>query len=94
MMQLKTLYVLPGERQIVQSDWTAECEQRGTAVVSSAWESDGLTLSGQALSGNVDSVLIATPSGAGTGHGWLINTVTLANGEILKSEREVISQWL
>ena len=92
MMQLKAIYMLPGETQIVLSDWTAECEQRGTTVSSSAWDAGNLTLSGAALIGNVPSVLVSTADqyGATT----LINTATLANGEVLKSEREVIvREW-
>ena len=95
-MQLKAIYMLPGETQRVQSDWTAECEERGTTVSASLWEVESgyVTMTSPTMTGNVASVLVSPSAVCSSGSVLLINTATLANGEILKSEREVISQWM
>lgn len=85
MIQLKTLHTMTGETIKVTNKWAAECEKRGTNVSSSAWEFSG--------SGTVASAALSTPTATcvltPTGCGCLTNTVTLANGEVLKAVREV-----
>lgn len=88
MIELKAIYLLPGETRRVLSDWTAECEERGTTVSASAWESSNLALASPSLASNVASVLVVDVADSDT----LTNTATLANGEVLKSTREIIAQ--
>lgn len=84
MKQLKTIYAASGETLKVTNQWAAECEKRSATVSSSAWEmSDGSSVTGS-LSGTAATATI-TP----TGCGWLKNTVTLANGEVLIGCRKV-----
>jgi hypothetical protein len=83
-MQLKTITATTGETLKVTNNWTAETEKRGTSVSSSSWETTTGSLTSEALSGSVATVLL-TPGCRGT----LTNTVVLANGETLVAEREV-----
>lgn len=74
----KNLHFADGDTQIITSNWTAEIEQRGTTVSSSAWATTAGTLSGAALSSALATVKLAE-----AGDCTVTNTVTLANGEIL-----------
>lgn len=86
MILAKTLYFASGEIRKVEQQWAAECEKRGTTISSSAWEmSDGSSVT-SALSGTLATTTI-TPTGCAT----LTNTVTLANGEVLKAQRRTVA---
>jgi len=83
-MQLKDVQAVSGETLKVSNQWAAECEKRGTTVSLSVWESsDGATVTA-ALSGT-----LATGTFSPTCDSTLTNTVTLANGEVLKALRRV-----
>lgn len=85
MKQLKTLCVASGESIKVTNKWTAECEKRGTTISGSEWEFSGSgAFASVALSSTTASCLL-TPTGCGR----ITNTVTLANGEVLKAWRNV-----
>ena len=89
MKELKAIYLITDESVLVDSDWTAECEEKVTTVATSTWEGQTLTLSSAALTGNKATVIVQP---ATCGEYVLTNTATLANGEIVKSVREVIVQ--
>lgn len=85
-MQGKTVYTVYGETREIANQWAAEAESRDTSVSSSAWTYSGAgTLSGAALTSNEATTLLAA-----TGSGTLKNTATLANGEVLICERDVV----
>jgi hypothetical protein len=85
-MQRKTLYATDGETIAVNNQWAAETQKRGTTVSSSAWEYTGSgSLAGAALSGTSATVRL-TPESCGT----LVNTATLANGEVLIVSRAIV----
>lgn len=84
-MQLKTIYAAYGETVKVSNQWAAQTEKRSTTVSSSAWEFSGVgTLSSTTL-----VTPLATTNLAPTSSGVLKNTATLANGEVLITERLV-----
>lgn len=84
-MRGKDINAYLGETLKVTNNWTAECEQRGTTISTSAWTATGgLTPSMEALDGSVATAFIAV-----AGCGCIKNTVTLANGEVLVLLREV-----
>lgn len=79
-----------GETVLVQNNWTAETEKRGTTITASSWTwMGGGTLGTQTLATPNTSTLI-TP----IGNGILRNAVTLANGETLIAERKVWVNYL
>lgn len=83
--RLKDISAMAGETLSVANNWTAEAEKRGTTVSASTWTYTGAgTLSGATLTVAKVAVNLAPTCG-----GRLINTVTLANGEVLKAERKV-----
>jgi len=85
-MQFKTIYTANGETVAIENQWAAETKKRGTTVSSSAWEYSGSgTLSGASLATPLASVNLTA-----TGCGTLKNTATLANGEVLIAERQVV----
>lgn len=86
-MKSKELRITYGETRQIRNDWSAECEQRGTSVSASSWESDCLTLTSPALSSNVATALITSQNDGG--YNVVRNTVTLANGETLVADRYV-----
>lgn len=84
-MQAKTLYLEDGEARLVEQQWAAVCEKRGTTVSSSVWEYSGTgALTGAALATPLASVKLAATTG-----GLLTNTATLANGEVVVGWRRV-----
>lgn len=81
----KAIHATDGETIMVQNQWAAEAEKRGTTVSSSSWGYSGSgTLTGAALSGTNATVKLS-PTSCGT----LTNTVVLANGETLLATRAV-----
>lgn len=85
-MQRKTLYATDGETIEVSNQWAAEAQKRGTTVSTSTWEYTGSgSLAGAALSGTSATVRL-TPASCGT----LVNTATLANGEVLIASRAIV----
>lgn len=80
----KTIRLTQGETVKVSNQWAAEAEKRGTSVSASEWETTSGSLSGEALSSNLATVLLASD-----GSGYITNTVTFANGEVAVSERRV-----
>lgn len=84
--QLKDIQVAVGESKRIEWTWETECRDSGTTVSSSAWEtadnSGSVTLSSPAISGNSVSVLVTGAENDVTG---IINTVTLADGQVLKA---------
>lgn len=83
MSQQKTINATKGEVLRVSKDWSAECEERDTEVVSSSWSATDGSLAGQSLEGNLAAVTCAIESQA-----TLTNTVQLDNGETL------VAWWL
>lgn len=86
-MDKKELRISYGETRKVTNDWSAECEERGTSVTSSAWDSGCLALTSPSLSSNVATAFITSQEDGG--HSIVRNTVTLANGETLVADRYV-----
>lgn len=80
----KTIEASVGETLRIKNEWAAECEARGTTVTASVWEASSGAASGETLSANLATVLLAVD-----GDGVLTNTVTLANGEVLLAERSI-----
>lgn len=89
-MQGKTINAEAGEIRKVTNLWSAEVEQRGTTVSSSAWEvTGGLTLGAVSLVGTTTSTS-TTAMLTVAGSGVVTNKVTLANGEVLSVVRKVV----
>lgn len=85
--RLKDIHAMAGETLSIANNWSAEAEKRGTTVSASAWTYSGAgTLSGATLTVAKGAVNLAPTCG-----GCLVNTVTLANGEVLKAERKVFT---
>lgn len=85
MNQLKTIRAASGETIKVTNKWAAEAESRGTTVSTSAWEFSGSGTPASAALTSTTATCLLTP----TSCGCLTNTVTLANGEVLKAKRDV-----
>lgn len=82
----KALHATDGETIMVQNQWAAETEKRGTTVTASAWAYSGSgTIAGETLDTPLASCKL-TPRSCGT----LTNTATLANGEVLIASRCVL----
>lgn len=85
-MLRKAIRATDGETVAVQNQWAAETEKRSTTVSSSAWAFTGSgMISAEALTTSLASCKL-TPKSCGT----LINTATLANGEVLIASRCVL----
>ena len=81
----KVIRTTLGESLLVTNNWTAQADSRSTSISASTWSyTSNATLSSAALAANISTVLITA-----TSSGWLTNTATLANGEVLLSERWV-----
>lgn len=84
-MDAKTLYMEDGETRLVEQQWAAICEKRGTTVSSSAWEFGG--------TGALTAATLVTPLASvkltPTTSGILKNTATLANGEVVIARRKI-----
>lgn len=86
-MDKKELRITYGETRKVTNDWSAECEERSTSVSASTWAADCLTVTSPTLTSNVATALITSQDD--TGYNVIRNTVTLANGETLVTDRYV-----
>ena len=85
-MQLKDYHCEVGEIRIVETNWAAECERRGTTLASASWSWDGAgAISDPSTSGFVAQVTL-DPLGSGT----LKCKATLGNGEVLCGWRNVL----
>lgn len=83
--RLKDIQTRAGETVRVSNEWAADAEACGSSVSTATWSYSGAgTISGEALSSNLSSVLLSA-----TGSGVLTNTVTLADGQVLIAERDV-----
>lgn len=85
-MNAKEVRLTYGEVRLIENNWSGECEERNTTLVTSTWEANAAPLTGQAITGNITSVRLTAPP---TAWDQLTNTVTLANGETIIALRDI-----